>query len=243
MSANPEVMQFVLEKLAVPVWLRRMKGFIKGKPWTAWTGEARAAGRVRAQQHGARKAFAEKARVKDFNVGGVDRSLKSQERVLGRQGGTALEDVRKNLAKIPDPRHRQLLTQRGEQGAGWIDPLIKSRPETRLKKVQQYREGPLQMDKKRAVRNVAGIPHKPLPLPTPATTQEAYIRYAPPHMTPAPGQTAAFNTMMRGAPQGLQPRFEAVQQQILARQAAQAERAAAMGQGTVAPPRRQAGYR
>lgn len=233
MSAKPEVMQFVLEKLAVPVWLRKMKGFVKGKPWTAWTGEARSAGRVRAQQHAARKSFSKRDQVRDFNVGGVDPSLKSQERVFGRQAGTALEDVRKNLSRISDPRHRQLLTQSHARGAGRIDPMIKTVPATRLPQVKQYMSGPLQMSKRDAVRSVAGI-GKP-PQLSRLGEQAAYMKMAPAHMVPAPGQTAAFNTMMRSAPPALQPRFEAVRQQVMARQAAQAQRAAVSSASTVRP--------
>jgi len=237
MSAKPEVMQFVMEKLALPAWLRRMKGFVKGKRWPAWAGEARSAGRVRAHQHATQKLMHKRQDLRDFNVMGADPALKSQERVLGRQMSREMEGIRQNLTKVPDPRHRQLLTQPYERGAGYVHPSLHTSPQTRLQHVKDLMSGPTQMSKRQAVRHAAGIPSKPLPLPTAATaaSRDAYLQAAPAHMIPAPGQTAAFNTMMRSAPPALQPRFDAVRRQVLARQAAQAERAALGGAGTVRP--------
>jgi len=227
MSAKPEVVRFVLEKLAVPRWLKMMQGFVKGKPWHRWTGQAREAGRVKAQQFKTREALTERA--------GLGSSEASRSRVLGGMLDRTTMDIHKRLAKVKDPRHKQLLTMSRSK----VDPMMSTTPATRQASVQN-RIKTLKMKKPEAVRNVLGLPSKPLPFPTKANSREAYLKMAPAHMVPPPGQTGAFNTMMRSAPPELQPRFESIREQIKARyavQAVQAERVALEGARTVRPGR------
>ena len=215
-------MQFVLEKLAVPRWLKSMQGFVKGKPWQRWTGPAREAGRVRMQQFKTREAVAERE--------GLGSQGASRKRVLGRTIDKTTGDIRERLAKIKDPRYRKLLTQSNK----WADPLLKTELQTRLPKIKQMRQVLPNMSFREAGRSVAGI-GKPLPPGRAAKEQAAYMRMAPAHMVPPPGQTGSFYSMMHSAPTALQPRFKAVEQQILARRAAQANLANLGGAKIVRP--------
>ena len=203
MSAKPEVMQFVMEKLALPAWLRRMKGFVKGKRWPAWAGEARSAGRVRAHQHATQKLMHKRQDLRDFNVMGADPALKSQERVLGRQMSREMEGIRQNLTKVPDPRHRQLLTQSYERGAGYVHPSLHTSPQTRLQHVKDLMSGPAQMSRQQAVRHAAGIPSRPLPFPSETAQALAPDRFMR-HVVPPKGGTGVFEAMYARAPAQLQ---------------------------------------
>lgn len=218
MSAKPEVMQFVMEKLALPRWLRGMRGFVKGKPWTAWSGEARAAGNVRAHQHAAQKALGSRDELRAFNVMGVDPALKAQEMSFGREAGGALETVRKGLTGVSDPRHRKLLTQSYERGVGYVHPSLSSSPQTRLMQVQDLMMGPAKMSRPQAVRYAAGIPSKPLPFPSGQPQAFASDRFMR-HVVPPKGGTGVFEAMYAQAPTRLQqsPRFADAMEVVKAR--------------------------
>lgn len=201
--------QFVMEKLALPAWMRRLPGFIKGKPWQAWTGEARAAGKARARQHVTRKAIRES-----------DAYTRAGLPVLAEKARAPLQGALVELGplvqQVKNPQMRRLLTTPSTQGALWMDPLMRKTPSMRSREVRKLMEGPLQMSQRQAVRSAAGIGG-----PSRLGAMEAAARgpkYVSPlgperayrHMIPPKGQTGAFQEMFERAPTALQqsPRFQ-----------------------------------
>jgi hypothetical protein len=207
MNAKPEVVQFVMEKLAIPRWLKMMEGYIKGKPWHRWTGQAREAGRVKVQQFKTQEALAERARLGP--------QAASRKRVLGGTIDRTTMDIRKRLAKVKDIRHRQLLI--GSAGKG--DPMLRTTPGGRQVAVQDLMKT-LKMSKPGATRNVLGLPSKPVSFPQPGDISKGmFAKRFRPHMIPPKGQTGVFKSLYERAPTLLQqsPRFQVPMDVVKAR--------------------------
>lgn len=208
MYTKPEVVQFIMEKLATPRWLKMMQGYVKGKPWYRWTGQAREAGRVKAQQFKTREAVTERA--------GLGPQAASRKRVLGGTIDRTTNDIRKRLTKIKDLRHRQLLTRSSRRR----DPMLSTTPESRRIAVQNIMKI-LKMNKPSAVKNILGLPSKPVSFPQPGdVSKRTFAKRFRPHMIPPKGQTGMFKALFERAPTVLQqsPRFQVPMDVVKARQ-------------------------
>lgn len=208
MNARPEVVQFVMEKLAIPRWIKMMEGYVKGKPWHRWTGQAREAGRVKTQQFKTREALAERTKLGP--------QATSRSKVLGRTIDKTTRDIRERLAKIKDPRHQQLLTKSTKRQ----DPMLKTTPSSRQVAIQDIMRT-LKLNKPTAVKHVLGLPSKPVSFPQPGdVSKRMFAKRFKPYMIPPKGQTGMFMSMYERAPTLLQqsPRFQVPLDVVKARQ-------------------------
>lgn len=184
------VEQFMMEKLALPRWMRALSGFRKGRQWPAWGGEARAVGNLRAKRHANRQISRDAALLERGGL--VDEAAQVRSRM-----GRNIKEMSPLQYQIKDPRMREVAMATPMQRNLYMQPSERMTPAMRLEAVKKLMGGPLGMSKRQAVRSVS---HMGSNIPLRAMEQRARTSHLSPWMVPRRGQSAAFNSIFGSLP-------------------------------------------